>query len=93
MGLSYATPVDIWSVGCIMAELYLKKAIFAGQYEMDQLNKIFDILGTPSEEAWPENAAVVRANFRVTPPKDLAEVIPGIDSNAKELLEVRELSE
>ena len=37
MGVSYATPVDIWACGCIFAELFLRKPIFAGQYEMDQV--------------------------------------------------------
>ncbi len=39
--------VDIWSVGCIMAELILLRTVFRGSDHIDQLNKIFDILGTP----------------------------------------------
>jgi len=39
--VDYSTPVDIWSVGCIFAELCLKRPIFQGDYEMDQLLKIF----------------------------------------------------
>ena len=89
MGLSYATPVDIWSCGCIMAELFLRKAIFAGQYEMDQLNKIFDIIGTPTEEDWPTNAAMLRSNFRSSPRILLGDHIPGLHGQANELLEVR----
>ena len=48
----YATPIDIWSVGCIFAELATKKPIFAGQNEHYQLNEIFRFLGTPNEEVW-----------------------------------------
>ena len=38
---SYATAVDIWSIGCIMAELYNRKPLFEGKSEVDQLNRIF----------------------------------------------------
>jgi len=49
----YNTSVDIWSVGCIFAELVNRKPLFCGQTEEDQLDKIFKIRGTPSEEEWP----------------------------------------
>jgi len=49
----YSTPVDIWSTGCIFAELLTKKPLFPGDSEIDQLFKIFSILGTPNEELWP----------------------------------------
>ena len=89
MGLSYATPVDIWSCGCIFAELFLRKPLFPGQYEMDQLTKIFDIVGTPSEREWPERAAVTRNNFRDCPPRSWADVVPEIDPQAKDLIQVQ----
>jgi cyclin-dependent kinase 1 len=41
--VEYSTPVDIWSVGCIFAELCLKKPIFQGDYDIDQLFKIFKL--------------------------------------------------
>jgi serine/threonine protein kinase len=43
----YDEKLDIWSVGCIMAELILLRPIFRGLDHIDQLNKIFNILGTP----------------------------------------------
>ncbi|XP_022666425.1 cyclin-dependent kinase 1-like isoform X2 [Varroa jacobsoni] len=49
----YCTPVDIWSLGCIFAELYTKKPLFHGDSEIDQLFRIFRTLGTPREEEWP----------------------------------------
>ena len=90
MGVSYATPVDIWACGCIFAELFLRKPLFAGQYEMDQLNKIFDIMGIPDEEDWPKNAAVLRSNFQTSrlSRQNFEDIIPEIDSQAKDLLEV-----
>ncbi|BAM79339.1 cyclin dependent kinase, A-type [Cyanidioschyzon merolae strain 10D] len=50
---NYAAPVDMWSVGCIFAEMMCRKALFPGDSEIDQLFKIFRALGTPSEEVWP----------------------------------------
>ena len=88
MGLSYATPVDIWSCGCIFAELFLRKPLFPGQYEMDQLSRIFDVIGTPGEEEWPENAALTRTNFKVCPVKPWNELVPEMDAQAQDLIQV-----
>lgn len=49
----YSTPIDMWSLGCIMAELLTKKVLFDGQSEIEQIKKIFEVLGTPTEENWP----------------------------------------
>lgn len=49
----YSTPVDIWSCGCIMAEMINGKPLFPGSTESDQLQKIFKTLGTPTETSWP----------------------------------------
>ena len=44
----------MWSVGCIFAELILKTPLFMGSNELDQLDKIFKVLGNPNDENWPE---------------------------------------
>ena len=49
----YSTAIDMWSLGCIMAELLTKTVLFSEQSEIAQLQKIFAMLGTPSEENWP----------------------------------------
>ncbi|KAL0327354.1 UNVERIFIED_CONTAM: Cyclin-dependent kinase G-2 [Sesamum angustifolium] len=49
----YSTAIDMWSLGCIMAELLSKEPLFNGKTEFDQLDKIFRILGTPNESIWP----------------------------------------
>lgn len=49
----YSTAVDMWSVGCIFAEMILMKPLFPGRGEIDQMDQIFKLLGTPSEESWP----------------------------------------
>ncbi|KHJ77671.1 hypothetical protein OESDEN_22709, partial [Oesophagostomum dentatum] len=46
---SYNSPIDIWALGCIMAELYMLRPLFPGTSELDQLFKIVTILGTPSK--------------------------------------------
>mmetsp|Transcript_11591 Transcript_11591/g.35426 ORF Transcript_11591/g.35426 Transcript_11591/m.35426 type:complete len:411 (+) Transcript_11591:145-1377(+) len=49
----YSFGVDMWAVGCILAELLQGKPYLAGLSDIDQLSKIFAALGTPTEEEWP----------------------------------------
>ncbi|KAM3727707.1 Cyclin-dependent kinase [Dirofilaria immitis] len=49
---SYGVGIDIWSVGCIIAELLLRVPIFPGESDIDQLVKIYSVLGTPTAEDW-----------------------------------------
>uniref|UniRef100_H2YBU8 Protein kinase domain-containing protein n=1 Tax=Ciona savignyi TaxID=51511 RepID=H2YBU8_CIOSA len=49
----YSTPVDVWSVGTIFAEMATKRPLFHGDSEIDQLFRIFRVLGTPTDDIWP----------------------------------------
>lgn len=49
----YSLGVDIWAIGCIFAELYERKPLFVGDSEIDQIFKIFQFHGTPTEKNWP----------------------------------------
>jgi cell division cycle 2-like protein len=49
----YSTSIDVWSCGCIFAELLAMAPLFPGKSEVDQLNRIFKDLGTPNERVWP----------------------------------------
>eukprot|EP00301_Raphidiophrys_heterophryoidea_P004354 c1189_g1_i1.p1 GENE.c1189_g1_i1~~c1189_g1_i1.p1 ORF type:complete len:454 (+),score=106.12 c1189_g1_i1:67-1428(+) len=49
----YGPEVDMWSVGCIFYELLLRKPLFPGKSDIDQIDKIFQICGTPTQEIWP----------------------------------------
>ncbi|KAK7313020.1 hypothetical protein VNO77_37350 [Canavalia gladiata] len=49
---NYGTSVDLWSTGCILAELYAGKPIMPGRTEVEQLHKIFKLCGSPSEDYW-----------------------------------------
>nr|KAJ0208452.1 hypothetical protein LSAT_V11C500253840 [Lactuca sativa] len=60
-GKHYTSAVDMWAVGCIFAELLTLKPLFQGQevkatpnpFQLDQLDKIFKVLGHPTVEKWP----------------------------------------
>ncbi|CAF1961517.1 unnamed protein product [Rotaria magnacalcarata] len=59
----YDKKVDIWPVGCIMAELILHKPLFPGNDVIEQLNKIIDLLGTPNETTLNEICSIEAASF------------------------------
>ena len=63
----YSTPIDMWSIGCIFAEMAQRRALFIGDSEIDQIFKIFQVQGTPSENYWPE--ALKFGDFKTTFPK------------------------
>ncbi|XP_019367252.1 PREDICTED: cyclin-dependent kinase 11A isoform X3 [Crocodylus porosus] len=66
----YSTAIDMWSVGCIFGELLTQKPLFPGKSEIDQINKVFKELGTPSEKIWPgynELPAVKKMTFTEYP--------------------------
>ncbi|XP_029910938.1 cyclin-dependent kinase 11B isoform X4 [Myripristis murdjan] len=70
----YSTAVDMWSVGCIFGELLTQKPLFPGKSEIDQINKIFKDLGSPSEKIWPgysELPAVKKMTFTEYPYNNL----------------------
>lgn len=84
----YGPAVDVWAIGCIMAELYLGRAIFKGSDEEDQLAKIFKIMGTPTEFFWPgfQKLPGYRANFPKFGAVDLRLVVTGIDDVGLDLM-------
>lgn len=49
----YGAGVDIWAVGCIVAELTIGTPFLQGETDLAQLAKIFEVRGTPSEDNWP----------------------------------------
>ncbi|URE39270.1 cyclin-dependent kinase [Musa troglodytarum] len=74
----YTTSIDMWSLGCIMAELLAKEPLFSGKTEFDQLDKIFRTLGTPNENIWPGFAKLpgVKVKFAKQPYNKLREKFP-----------------
>ncbi len=49
----YSYKVDMWAIGCIMAEMIIGTPIFKGRNEIDVIFKMQSIMGSPSEETWP----------------------------------------
>ncbi|KAL0323791.1 UNVERIFIED_CONTAM: Cell division control protein 2A [Sesamum calycinum] len=83
----YSTPVDVWSVGCIFAEMVTRRALFPGDSEIDELFRIFRIMGTPTEDTWPGVTSLPDfKSFPKWPPKELATVVPNLDSAGLDLL-------
>ena len=48
----YSTFIDVWSIGCIFGEFLLMNPLFPGKSDIDQLEKVFKLLGTPNQKIW-----------------------------------------
>jgi len=86
---NYNSPVDIFALGCIMAELYTLSPLFRGTSDTDQLYKICSILGTPSQNSWPEGhklATQMGFNFPQFAPVQLNTIIPNASEEALQLI-------
>ncbi|KAJ8403116.1 hypothetical protein AAFF_G00360320 [Aldrovandia affinis] len=83
---SYATPVDLWSVGCIFAEMFRRRPLFRGNSDVDQLGKIFDMVGVPSVDDWPQEVALPRSAFAPRPPQPIGNLVPDMDELGASLL-------
>ncbi|KAJ5173156.1 Cyclin-dependent kinase 1 [Penicillium capsulatum] len=87
-GRQYSTGVDMWSVGAIFAEMCTRKPLFPGDSEIDEIFKIFRVLGTPDEETWPGVTSF--PDYKATFPKwkrPDAELVPGLEEAGQQLLE------
>lgn len=84
----YSTPVDIWGVGCIFAEMCIGRPLFCGATDSDQLVKIFKIVGTPQRHEWPGmvDLAGYKPNMPKYPPKSLATALPRLNELGVDLL-------
>ncbi|XP_070757963.1 cyclin-dependent kinase 2 isoform X3 [Enoplosus armatus] len=84
----YSTAVDIWSLGCIFAEMITRRALFPGDSEIDQLFRIFRTLGTPDETVWPGVTSMpdYKPSFPKWARQDLSKVVPLLDEDGRELL-------
>ncbi|KAF3833761.1 hypothetical protein F7725_024965 [Dissostichus mawsoni] len=76
---SYATPVDLWSVGCIFAEMFRRRPLFRGNSDVDQLGKIFDRGLAPGSGPTTEC-------LHPRPPKQLEDLVPDMDEQGQALL-------
>jgi cyclin-dependent kinase 12/13 len=67
--IEYTPKIDMWSVGCIIAEMFRRSAFLKGRNEAHQLELIFKVCGTPDKANWPELEEQCRLwrNFRPGP--------------------------
>ncbi|PIA46181.1 hypothetical protein AQUCO_01600446v1 [Aquilegia coerulea] len=83
----YSTAVDMWSVGCIFAEMVRRQALFPGDSELQQLLHIFRLLGTPTEDQWPGVSSL--RDWHEYPqwkPQNLARAVPNLEPEGVDLL-------
>ncbi|OAA59690.1 cyclin-dependent protein kinase CDC2 [Niveomyces insectorum RCEF 264] len=89
-GHQYSTGVDMWSVGCIFAEMATRKPLFPGDSEIDEIFKIFRLLGTPTEDVWP--GVMTYPDFKASFPRWVPDagkpICSGLDALGLELLEL-----
>ena len=52
--MRYSTKIDLWSVGCIIAELFFRRGLLKGSNELHQLDLIFRMMGHPNTTDWPD---------------------------------------
>ncbi|XP_035285246.1 serine/threonine-protein kinase MAK-like isoform X10 [Anguilla anguilla] len=85
----YSSPIDMWAVGCIMAELYTLRPLFPGNSEVDEIFKICQVLGTVKKSDWSEGyqlAAAMNFRFPQCVPTNLKTLIPNASSEAISLM-------
>jgi len=84
----YATPIDTWSVGCIFAEMVTKQPLFPGDSEIDQLFRIFRILGTPNDSIWPGVTELpeYKSTFPFWKAQPLKKYVPNLEDVGLDLL-------
>ncbi|KAL6098002.1 cilk1 [Pungitius sinensis] len=86
---TYSSPIDLWAVGCIMAELYTLRPLFPGNSEVDEIFKICQVLGTVKKTDWSEGHQLASAmNFRFPQcvPTHLKTLIPNASNEAIALM-------
>lgn len=84
----YTSAVDLWSIGCIFAELACRRPLFPGDSEIDELFKIFRQLGTPTEAVWPGvgNLPDYQTTFPRWAAKEIAAAVPRMSEEASKVL-------
>lgn len=86
---SYNFQVDLFAVGCIMAELYTLKPLAPGNNEIDQLHKLCSVLGSPHPSTWSDGfrlALEMDFKFPMHNESQLSNAVPGASPEAIELL-------
>lgn len=83
----YGFEIDTWSIGCVIAEMFLGEPIFAGKNSKDQFLKIMNVLGTPSDEEVKEMCESVQVNLPIIQGSGLRKKLPRADPLLIDLLD------
>ncbi|CAH8332014.1 unnamed protein product [Eruca vesicaria subsp. sativa] len=85
----YGAGIDLWSVGCILTELFLGKPIMPGRTEVEQMHKIFKLCGSPSDDYWRKTKLPLATSFKPQQPykRVLLETFKSLPSSALELVD------
>ena len=87
---NYNSPIYIWALGCIMAEMYTHpQPLFCGANEKEVLFRICSVLGTPTHDVWNDGirqANIVGIKFPTCPGNDLEKIIPEASSEAIDMI-------
>jgi len=84
----YTAGVDIWSAGCVFAEMVMRRPLFPGETDLGQLTKIFALRGSPNEKSWPELLEL--PNYVPFEPIDkvpFKKITPSVSAEGLDLLE------
>ena len=60
---SYDLAVDIWSIGVIIAELMMLRALFPGNSDIDQMSRVFQIMGSPDTVQWEVRVCTLYTSY------------------------------
>ncbi|XP_049611932.1 cyclin-dependent kinase 20 [Syngnathus scovelli] len=85
----YDEGVDLWAVGCIFGELLNSSPLFPGENDIEQLCCVLRVLGTPTQDTWPEMVELPDYNkitFKENPAVPLEEIVPDSSPHAISLL-------
>ncbi|KAI5643099.1 protein kinase domain-containing protein [Phthorimaea operculella] len=86
----YTEKVDLWSVGCIIAEMVNKQPLFAGESDIEQLAIVLRHLGTPTEDSWPGHHELPdfhKISFPESAATPWPDLLPGVDPDGVQLVQ------
>ncbi|KAL3108099.1 hypothetical protein niasHT_017593 [Heterodera trifolii] len=88
--IQYSPAVDLWALGCIFAEFFNGEPLFAGKTDIEQLTRLFVVMGTPTEQSWPGWELLPDANKvmfdMVEPANDWTKIVPSVSSEGLQLI-------
>ena len=86
---AYGAGIDLWSVGCILTELFLEKPIMPGRTEVEQMHKIFKLCGSPSDDYWRKTKLPLATSFKPQQPykRVLLDTFKSLPSSALALVD------